>query len=197
MTRQLLKLNPPAGQIEAEAMAAVARKRLAEWGDLYGIGVAMTHPDAGSILMRRFLRYLATQHGVRGEQQVVMYARNGSNDADSVVCEMHAEYTNRHERPTVLIGAYMLDRPHIPRRRGPKGMRHGFQDCIAVFLMSVLLEQFPRLRPNRNPIAARQVSASMIVATVLTEIGRPVTPKRVEEIWRLLGPKLNRAVSMT
>ena len=175
----------PATMVEVEALI-FAREWIAQAREPNGI----FHPNAEEIYETLSMKQWAQSHPFHADD-IVYFANNGSREADLALRELIAEYTDRGEPLTAILGAYNIRLINRGRRRpGPAKAANFMRDLGITMLVYSLVERF-KLSAYRNT-ESRRPSASSVAAKALTEagIGVLLTFKGVEKVLRRYLPVL-------
>lgn len=152
-------------------------------------------PEAPRALLQWALKGLALSNPAN-LNEVCHLARNGLDDARTVLTEIIGEITSRGEPlPAVLVG-YNLDahQGHLgPKRSGRRKASNVLQNIASTVLVALLMERFG-LRPTRHPLrkkAGAGPSACSIVADALSDAHLHRGGERaVMEVWRKWSPRV-------
>ena len=181
-------LPVPKAESDAEQYArdwiAVRRQ-----GDLYELGLAPLHPDAGHALLRRMLKHFAA-HDEKSMMIVLDIAYAGINDAREALVELILEYGNAGLPPPALLQEFnqrMLTGKMSPALRGKSKADNVLQDLAAAVLVDELVERFG-LSPTRRRWTHSE-SAVDIVATELRRAKlRGATADHLAKAWSRYSP---------
>jgi hypothetical protein len=133
------------------------------------------------------------QQGLIETLQVIQWADDGDELADSALRRVYAEMRDRGEEPPATLKAYGIKavlRGPVTRRAGRNMWFDNWRRDIGISLLVYLTSQRFGLRPTRNREQRRrqQPSACSIVSTALGRGHFNIAEKRVENIWgRLRG----------
>jgi hypothetical protein len=179
----------PATFVEADALA-FARDWIA-WARHNPAGVF--HPNATAVWGTSFMKRYAQSHPF-GADEIVYFAEHGCKEAELALDELMAEYVDRGEPLTRVLGGYFirLRNPRRPRKHGAGRAENFMRDIGVWFLVEALVNKFglrPTQRTNRKA-KLHPPSASSIAATALTEarINIPLGHRGVEKIWNRYLP---------
>jgi hypothetical protein len=190
-TRPVLKYRrPPAPEVDSDA-ERFARDWIAvrRHGDLFELGLAPLHPDAGHSFFRRMLKHFAV-HDEKSMMIVLDIAYAGINDAREALVELILEYGNAGLAPPALLAEFnprMLTGKMSPILRGHSKAGNVLQDLAAAVLVDELVERFG-LSPTRRRWTHSE-SAIDIVTAELRKAGiRGCSGYHLAKVWSRYGP---------
>ena len=181
-------INLPVPQIEAAALT-FARAEIAHW-HASGATPWSTAPglsaEAGRAFAREQMR-MAARTSTYTRMLVIAFARSGDADAKAVLRDLILETRVRHERLPLDLENYALEIVHGAmghQPTGPKTKDKMLRNILICATVAGIVDRFDLKATGRSP---HRRSACSIVAEALTEAGRGMGAKAVEDIWKAYG----------
>jgi hypothetical protein len=188
------RMNLPVPQLEAEALA-FARQEIAHW-DASGTPWSPASPlseEASRAFVRSQMLHAALLSTFT-RMRIVLLAREGDEDARMVLRDLILEMRSRRQELPVDLENYSMEVLHGGmghQRPGPKRKNKMLRNICIAMTVAAVVDRFPGLDPTGNSRHRR--SACAIVAEALTEAGRGMGQKAVEEVWRSYGAAMPTA----
>jgi hypothetical protein len=187
--------NQVATLIEAEALA-LARQEIAHWNG-GGSTPWSTAPGLSAEASRAFAREqmrMAARTSTYTRMLIIAMAREGDEDAGLVLRDLILEMRARRQELPVDLENYNMEVLHGAMGHqppGPKRKNKMLRNISIAMTIAAVVDRFPGLDPTGNSRHRR--SACAIVAEALTEAGRGMGQKAVEEVWRSYGAAMPTA----
>jgi hypothetical protein len=184
----MTKLAATIESVDALAYARELIRRLAAAGD----GGSLFEPMASRTFVRNFM-HSGALFSTKTRMSIIHLARAGDDDADAVIRDLILEIRGRGESLPFDLDNYAMELVHgdmRPRWSGPKKKNEFLRNIFIALMVAAICDRFGLTPTGRS---ARRRSGCAVVGQALEVIGRRMSAKAVEAIWRTYGRSMPTA----